>query len=92
MNTLNITHGALQMRKLRQRLNDLSEIPSKSVARRGIQLRILALILHSEKSRAAPVLLTLFVHAAEIHSAEGFASRYNSWLLLLIYKSLFFMA
>lgn len=31
---LNITPLALQMRKLRQRLNDLSEIPSKSVARR----------------------------------------------------------
>lgn len=30
-----------------KRLNDLSEIPSKSVARRGIQLRVPTLILHS---------------------------------------------
>lgn len=44
-----------------------------------------AVLLHFSRS-------TLFVHAAEIHSAEDFASRYNSWLLILIYKSLFFMA
>lgn len=28
------------MKKLRQRLNDLPKIPSKLVARRGIQLRV----------------------------------------------------
>lgn len=44
------------------------------------------------EKRALVLPLTLFVRAVEIHSAENFASRYNSWLLILIYKPLFFIA
>lgn len=41
---------------------------------------------------ALVLLLTVSVPVLEMHSAENFASRYNSQLLILIYKSLFFMA
>lgn len=65
-------------------------MPSKAAARRQTQLRVPALTLRSG-SRAALVLL-LCGHAVEMHSTENFSPRYKSWLMILIYKSLFIPA